>query len=89
MECDFYAKLHDSDELDHLRADSLMYYHIYGDLYMLSKSSDLGLSVLSMNQHYLELFTYLSEVENIQELCLTQTIMFFVLRNVFIDVILR
>ena len=30
---------------------------------MLSKSNDLGLSVLSMNQHYLELFTYLSEVE--------------------------
>ena len=40
-----------------------MYYHIYGDLYMLSKSSNLGLSVLSMNQHYLELFTYLSVVE--------------------------
>ena len=63
LERDVFAKLHDSDELDHLRADSLMYYHIYGDLYMLSKSSDLGLSVLSMNQHYLELFTYLSEVE--------------------------
>ena len=30
---------------------------------MLSKSNDLGLSVLSMNQHYLELHTYLSEVE--------------------------
>ena len=41
-----------------------MYYHVYGDLYMLSKSNDLGLSVLSMNQHYLELQTYLSEVEN-------------------------
>ena len=41
-----------------------MYYHIYGDLYMLSKSNDLGLSVLSMNQHYLELQTYLLKVEN-------------------------
>ena len=30
---------------------------------MLSKSNDLGLSVLSMNQHYLELHTYFSEVE--------------------------
>ena len=30
---------------------------------MLSKSNDLGLSVLSMNQHHLELHTYLSEVE--------------------------
>ena len=46
-----------------LKADSLMYYHIYGDLLMLSKSNDLDLSVLSMNQHYLELKTYLSEVE--------------------------
>lgn len=65
MECAFFflSKLHDSNELDHLRADSLMYYHMYGDLYMLCKSNDLGLSFLSMNQHYLELFTYLSEVE--------------------------
>ena len=63
LECDVFAKLHDSAELAHLKADSLMYYHVYGDLYMLSKSNDLGLSVLSMNQHYLELHTYLSEVE--------------------------
>lgn len=40
-----------------------MYYHVYGDLYMLSKSNELNLSVLSMNPHYLELQTYLSEVE--------------------------
>ena len=64
LECDVYTKLQDSIELAHLKADSLMYYHVYGDLYMLSKSNDLGLSVLSMNQHYLELQTYLSEVEN-------------------------
>lgn len=63
LERDVFAKLHDSNELDHLKAVSLMHYHVHGDLYMLSKSNDLGLSVLSMNQHYLELFTYLSEVE--------------------------
>ena len=40
-----------------------MYYHVYGDLYMLSKSNDLDLSVLSMNRHYLELQLYLTEVE--------------------------
>ena len=39
-----------------------MYYHIYGDLYILSKSKELGLSVYSMNQHYLELQTYLSKI---------------------------
>ena len=55
-------KLQDPVELSHLKADSLMYYHIYGDLYMLSKSKELGLSAFSMNQHYLELQLYLSEV---------------------------
>lgn len=47
-----------------------MYYHVYGDLYMLSKSNDLGSTVLSMNQHYLELQTYLSEVEKSPEIVL-------------------
>jgi hypothetical protein len=68
LERDVFAKLHDSAELAHLQADSLMYYHVYGDLYMLSKSNDLGLSVLSMNQHYLELQCYLSEVETSPEI---------------------
>lgn len=40
-----------------------MYYHVYADLCMLSKSNDLGLSVISVSQHYLELQTFLSEVE--------------------------
>ena len=62
------TKLQDPNELDHLKADSLMYYHVYGDLYMLSKSNDLGLSVLSMNGHYLELSTYLSEVKTSPEI---------------------
>ena len=64
LERDVFAKLQDPDELSQLKADSLMYYHIYADLSMLSKSNDLGLSVLSMSQHYLELQAYLSEVKN-------------------------
>ena len=63
LERNVFAKLNDSVELAHLKADSLMYYHVYGDLYMLSKSTELGLSVLSMNQHYLELNEYLYLVE--------------------------
>ena len=55
LEGDVYDKLHDLNELSHLKGDALMYYHIYGDLIMLSKSNELNLSVLSMNQHYLEL----------------------------------
>lgn len=70
LEREVFAKLHDMEELAHLQADALMYYHIYGDLYMLSKSIDLGLSVLSMNQHYLELYTYLSEVESSPDIVL-------------------
>ena len=70
LERDVLTKLQDPIELAHLIADSLMYYHVYGDLYMLSKSNDLGSTVLSMNQHYLELQTYLSEVENSPEIVL-------------------
>lgn len=62
LERDVLLKLQDPVELSHLKADSLMYYHIYSDLCMLSKSKELGLSALSMNQHYLELQLYLSEV---------------------------
>ena len=62
LERDVLLKLQHSVELSHLKADSLMYYHIYGDLYMLSKSKELGLSAYSMNQQYLELQLYLSEV---------------------------
>ena len=62
LERDVLRKLQDPIELSYLKADSLMYYHIYGDLYMLSKSKELGLSAFSMNHHYLELQLYLSEV---------------------------
>ena len=40
-----------------------MYFHVYADIVMLSKSNDLGKTVLDMNQHYLELKLYLQEVE--------------------------
>ena len=47
-----------------LRADGLMYFYVYADIIvMLSKSNDLGKTVLDMNQHYLELKVYLQEVE--------------------------
>ena len=62
LERDVLRKLQDPIELSYLKADSLIYYHIYGDLYMLSKLKELGLTVLSMTQHYLELQLYLLEV---------------------------
>ena len=62
LERDLFLKLHNSSELIQLQADSLMYYHIYADLVMLSKSSDLNLSAYSMNCHYLELHSFLCAV---------------------------
>ncbi|MCH9715537.1 MAG: hypothetical protein K0U52_00410 [Gammaproteobacteria bacterium] len=63
LEREVYEKLQDPAELSQIKADALMFYHVYSDLTMLSKSNDLGLSVFSMNQHYLELQVFLSEVE--------------------------
>lgn len=55
LERDVMCKLQDPIKLAYLKADSLMYivYHIYGDLYMLSKSKELGKTAFSMNKHYL------------------------------------
>ena len=55
LERDVMRKLQDPIELSYLKADSLMFYRIYGDLYMLCKSKELGLTAFSMNQHYFEL----------------------------------
>ena len=72
LEKDVYTKLQDSLELASLRADAMMYYHVYADLVMLSKSNELGKSALDMNTHYLELKLYLSEVSVMWKLFLTQ-----------------
>ena len=62
LEQEVFHKLHNSNELCHLIIDSLMYYHIYADLFMLSKSTDLDLSAFDMNKHYFELQVFLTEV---------------------------
>ena len=67
LERDLHAKLLDPTEMARLKVDALMYYHVYADLVMLSKSDDLKKSALDMNQHYLELKMFLQEVENIQK----------------------
>ena len=73
LERDLFAKLNDPAEHAHLQVDGLMYYHVYGDMYMLSKSNDLGLSVLDMNNHYLELHDYLTILEATPELVFDPT----------------
>ncbi len=64
LEKEVHSKLHNPVELASLRADSLMFYHVYADLVMLSKSNDLGKSALDMNTHYVELQLFLTEVKD-------------------------
>ena len=73
LETELYAKLMDNNEMAQLRADGLMYFHVYADLVMLSKSKDLGKTVMDMNQHYLELQLYLQEVEHNPEIVMDKT----------------
>ena len=64
LERDLLGKLLSEVEIAHLRIDGMMYYHVYADLVMLSKSNELKKSAFDMNLHYLELQTYLNEVEH-------------------------
>ena len=59
-----YTKLTNVQEMAQLRADALLYYHIYADLVMLSKSKELAKCVVDMNTHYFELLCFLNEVQN-------------------------
>ena len=58
LEKDVYTKLLNPAEIAGLRVDGLMFYHVYADLVILSKSNELKKSVLDMNIHYLELQTF-------------------------------
>lgn len=55
LEREIYTKLQDLYQITWLRADALMFYHVYADLVTLAKSNDLEKSVYAMNDHYLEL----------------------------------
>ena len=70
LEVELYVKLNDVNEMAKMRADTLMYYHVYADLVMLSKAKELDKSVLDMNNHYLELLCFLKEVQTSPELVL-------------------
>ena len=72
LEVDVYTKLMNEDELSKLRADALLYYHVYADLVMLSKSKALNISVLDMNNHYFELLCFLNDVLTSPELLLVK-----------------
>ena len=63
LEQSVFEKLEDPEKLAHLTADSVMFHHVYSNLVMLAKSTDLNKSVIDMNEHYLELQLFLEEVE--------------------------
>ena len=63
LEKDVFFKLSDTNLLTLLKADALMFYHIYADLVLLAKARELQKSAHDMKQHYLELKFFLEEVE--------------------------
>ena len=76
LEREVYTKLQDSMELAQLSADAFMFYHVYADLVLLSKSNDLAKSSLDMNLHYLELKTFLQEIEHTPDWYLISTMLY-------------
>ena len=78
LEKEVFRKLKDVQEIIQLLVDSLMYFHVYADLVMLSKSKQLNKSVLDMNAHYLELKCFLAEAEKHPEIVLQQECQVFV-----------
>lgn len=62
LEKEVHKKLTNPSELAQLKLDGLFFYHVYADLMMLVKSTDLDKSVLDMNTHYLELKMSLQEL---------------------------
>ena len=63
LEQEVFQKLHNPDLLSQLRADAIMFHHIYSNLVMLAKANDLNKSAFDMKQHYLELRLFLQEIE--------------------------
>ena len=63
LEKELFIQFQDPTILALLKADSLIFYFVYADLTNLAKSNYLNKSAYDMGQHYLELKTYLEEVE--------------------------
>ena len=72
LEKDVSIKLQDHNELAVLKADALMFFHVYADLVTLAKSTELMKSALDMNTHYLELQVFLLELEKYPETIMDQ-----------------
>ena len=63
LENEVYVKLRSPSVIAGLKADGLMFLHIYADLTCLAKSRELNKSVKDMSIHYLELDGFLENIE--------------------------
>ena len=63
LEKSVYGKLEDPKLVGALKADAIMYYHVYADLVYLAKSTEFDKSAFEMSKHYLELKCFLEELE--------------------------
>ena len=77
LEQSVFQKLKDPLELAHLQADAVMFHDIYSNLVMLAKSKDLNMNVLDMNEHYLELQTFLCRAESAPEISMDRNAQVF------------
>ena len=64
LENDVFLKLQDPSTITNLKADGLMFLHVYADLTNLAKSTELKKCAMDMNMHYLELDGFLEHVED-------------------------
>ena len=72
LEKDVFFKLSDTNLLTLLKADALMFHHIYADLVLLAKARELQKLAHDTKQHYLELKFFLEEVEECPAIVLNQ-----------------
>ena len=63
LEKDLYEKLADHDIMAGIKADGLMFIHVYANLVTLAKSQEIKKSALDMRVHYLELDSFLELLE--------------------------
>ena len=77
LENDVFLKLQDPSIITSLKADGLMFLHVYADLTNLAKSTELKKSAMDMNVHYLELDGFLEHVEDNPSIVLNEIVEVF------------
>ena len=63
LEKEVYQKQQSPECMSNLKADVLMFHHVYADFVMLVKSEELHTSAYDMSKHYQELSLFLAAVE--------------------------